>query len=410
MKWMLAALLFCFGAPAAAQDAPAAAPQLVVRESLDPATGAVIGQRIALLVDVLFHGAMPRPPRVSLPDVAGVQALRFETQGTTMRQTIAGEPYVGQRFEFALYARRGGAFEIPPATITLLDQSGGVTGTAQGQAVRFDVSVPPGVDPSTPVVATRELKLSEQWEPNPKGAFKAGDAIVRTITRTAEDVPGLAMRDLAFSAPEGVRVYTDPPEISDRSNRGVVTGRRVDRVTYLFERADRFALPAAAQPWWNLRGGTLRTADAAGATIDVAAHVVSEAPGKDSRAGSNGLALLAVCAVLLMLLVFGPRFLRRRGAWHTAAERTAFAALRGACSEKDPAAIYRAFSSWLGLLPLDKRKAAMKAAPPLDAALFTDGGPGWTIEDSQTLITRLAHTRQSKAAASSPSPLPPLNP
>ncbi len=95
MRGLFAGALFFFLiAQAGAQDAPApaTAPDLVIRQSIDPATGAVIGQHVALLVDVLFRGAMPRPPRVSLPELAGMQALRFETQGTTMRQTIAGEP------------------------------------------------------------------------------------------------------------------------------------------------------------------------------------------------------------------------------------------------------------------------------------------------------------------------------
>ena len=410
MRWMVVALVLflCSGAPAAAQDAPAAAPEVVVRESLDPASGAVIGQRVALLVDVLFRGAMPRPPRVTLPEVAGLQALRFETQGTTMRETIAGQPYVGQRFEFALYARRGGAFEVPPATITLLDPSGEVTGTAQGQAVHFDVLVPPGVDPSTPVVATRDLTLTEQWEPNPKGTFKAGDAIVRTITRTADDVPGLAMRDLAFAAPEGVRVYADPPEISDRSNRGIVTGRRVDRVTYLFERGGRFALPAAAQPWWDLGSGALRNADAAGAVIEVSAPVASQTSG---QAQSPGLALAATCAALLILLAFGPRILlHRRSANDTESEDEAFAALRRACSSEDATAIYRAFSLWRPLLPPDEKTTAMKAAAPLDAALFKGGSPGWTIKDSRTLISRLTTLRRPQSSGGHTSPLPPLNP
>ena len=410
MRWILAALvlLLCSGAPAVAQDAPTAAPDVVVRESLDPASGAVIGQRVALLVDVLFRDAMPRPPRVTLPEVAGVQALRFETQGTTMRETIAGEPYVGQRFEFALYARRGGAFEIPPATITLLKPGGDVTGSAQGQAVRFDVLVPPGVDPSAPVVATRELTLSEQWEPDPKRAFKAGGAIVRTITRTAEDVPGLAMRDLTFAAPEGVRAYTDQPEISDRSNRGIVTGRRVDRVTYLFERGGRFALPAVAQPWWDLGGGTLRIADAAGAAIEVSAP----APGQtSSQAESRGLAVAGAGAALLILLAFGPRFLlHRRSADDAESEDEAFAALRRVCSGANPEAIYRAFSLWRPLLPPDEQTAAMKAAAPLDAALFKGGNAGWSIKDSRTFITRLTPLRRSQPASGRTSPLPPLNP
>src|SRR5262249_62240864 len=99
--------------PLAAQERPAA--DVVVRQSVEPASSAVIGQRVALYVDVLFRGEMLRPPRVSLPDMPGLQAFRFETQATTMSETIRGGTYVGQRSEFALYPRRGGAFDMPPA-------------------------------------------------------------------------------------------------------------------------------------------------------------------------------------------------------------------------------------------------------------------------------------------------------
>ena len=225
IRILLAMLLVCLGTPLCAQERPTS---VLVRETLDPAKGAVIGQHVALRVDVLFPGDMPHPPRVTLSDVTGVQIMRFETQATTLGETIDGNAYVGQRFEFAIYARRGGRLEIPPAKVALLDRQGDVVGNVVGQAVSLRLTVPPGVDASEPVVATHALTLEQQWAPAPRSTFKAGDAIVRSITRTAQDVPGLAMRDLAFPVPEGARAYIDPPDISDRENRGIVTGRRVD--------------------------------------------------------------------------------------------------------------------------------------------------------------------------------------
>ena len=79
-----------------------------MRTNVKPEKGAVVGQRVALHVDVLFAGEMTRPPRVVVPETAGAQILRFESQATTMSDRIDGVAYIGQRFEFALYARRGG--------------------------------------------------------------------------------------------------------------------------------------------------------------------------------------------------------------------------------------------------------------------------------------------------------------
>lgn len=421
MKTRLLAIAVLLGvcAPLAAQDAPPpagtgvaapvpVAPAVVVRQSLDPATEAVIGQHVALRVDVLFRDEIPRPPRVSLPDVPGLQVLRFETQATTMRETIDGATYVGQRFEFALYPRRGGTFEIPAASVALMDRQGDPAGTAAGQSVPLAVRVPPGVDASGPVVATRRLTLSEQWDPPPKGSFNAGDAIVRTITRTAEDVPGLAMRDLAFPAPQGVRAYVDPPDVADRSNRGIVTGRRLDRVTYVLERGGQFDLPAVEQPWWDLGESTLRFARAPGATIEVTA-AASEAVGGGARRRPVWIAVaIAVLGALAYWLLR-----RRHAATPSAArvERDAFTALRQACASADARTAYDAFVRWRRVLDPVRGMAAGAIQAPLDAALFGGAAPSWGTEQSGALLERAANLRRARGPeAVDEGPLPPLNP
>ena len=195
MKALLARLILVAAALAGAQNAAFAAPDVVVRESADPAKGAVTGQRVAIYVDVLFRDLMAHPPRVEIPDVTGAQIFRFETQGSTMRETIDAASYVGQRFEFAFYARRAGDFTVPPAEVTLLDREGAATGNAKGAALTIGVATPPGVIASEPIVATESMKLEQSWSPDPKGPHKPGDAIVRTLIRTAEDVPALAFAD-----------------------------------------------------------------------------------------------------------------------------------------------------------------------------------------------------------------------
>lgn len=408
-RLLLALVLLSLPVPLAAQDSPVAANALavVVRQSADPRTGAVIGQRVALYVDVLFREAMPRPPRVSLPDVPGLQTFRFETQGLTERETIAGADYVGQRFEFALYARRGGGFEIPPAAVTLLDRQGVETGKTQGQLVHLEVTIPPGVESSQPVVATRHFTLVEQWAPGPKGPLKAGDAIVRTITRTADGVPGLAMRDLVFAAPEGIRTYADPPDIDDHSDRGVVTGRRVDRVTYVFEHGGRFVLPAVTQPWWDLAAGALKAGDAAGATVDVSAAPVPETMGKAAAPGT--LALVVAGAVLLVALAL-VYVLHRRRRDGGDAEQEAFASLRQTCATADAAATYRAFAHWRRFLAPAGRGAATQAAAPLDAVLFAGKPSTWSAKDSTEFIEKLIDIRRLRPTNTSNISLPPLNP
>jgi len=421
-------LLFtlAFAAPPAFGEQ--AGPDVVVRTTVKPESGAVIGQHVALLVDVLFRGEMPRPPRVTIPDMPGAQVFRFETQATTMSDTLDGESYTGQRFEFAVYPRRGGELAVPPAIVTLLDKAGDETGSAKGEAVRAQISVPAKVDPSQPVIATSKLTLDEQWAPNPNTAFKAGDALVRTVTRTAEDVPSLAMRDLAFTAPEGVRVYRDAPQSEDKIDRGMLTGRRVDRATYVFETAGTFQLPAVSQPWWDLDESRLQTAAAKGISASASPATAVSRKGTSPwdaiywREPSNWLKvfiLLAGTAVALWGIARGARWswaawAEHRRRWHQS-EACAFDDLIAVCRNGDVPAIYRAFALWRSRLTAAAAASAAPLAIDLEGELFgtRDGAAKWLPDRSQFLVQTLRAARPAllgPAKRAAKSALPPLNP
>ena len=401
MKALLALLVLLLSVPAMAQTEG-----VVVRTTVKPEQGAVLGQHVRVFVDVLFPGEMPRPPKVSLADMSGAQIVRYETQATTMADTIDGKTYAGQRFEFALYPRRGGRLTVPAPSVTILNSSGDTAGQLRGRPVEVQIAVPPGVDPTQPVVAAASFTLDEQWQPMPSSAFKAGDAIVRTIIRVAADVPGMAMLDLAFAAPQGVRVYVDPPQSADQVSRGVITGRRVDRVTYVFETGGSFVIPEVAQPWWDLSANRLRRAVGGGATIAVASAPRVASPA--DRIEYGVFAAVTALGVVSLVLWGWPRVrgwrADRRARW-LASEEKAFHDLRAACRKDGPEAAYRAFATWRQRLPRPADAAPL--AEEIEAALFA-GGP-WSLDRASAFAgkaeaLRHATVRQERAI------LPPLNP
>jgi hypothetical protein len=420
--------LLLLAASAQAQETPSAnspAPAgPIVRTTLDPREGAVVGQHMALYVDVLFPGDMPRPPRVAIPDMPGAQVMRFESQATTIRDTIDGTAYVGQRFEFAVFPRRKGPLAIPPAAITLLDRAGDVTGQAAGQPVQETIVAPEGIDANAVVVATEKLTLEQIWKPDPAGPFHPGDALVRTITRTATDIPALAMRDLAFPAPAGVRVYVDAPVSQDQSNRGTITGKRIDRATYVFEKAGTFDLPAVDQLWWNLADKQVEKATGKAATVLVKAGPTPATAPADGATASTpvrpavGATIAAVMILAILLLAIFWRRARARVASRRAAralsEPVAFDALARACGNGDAATIYRALTNWRSRLP--SSWPTPPDARPLEAALFSvdaGGQPTWSRAKAHELLTRLRRFRHdcvSQSPRSAQPSLPPLNP
>jgi hypothetical protein len=394
---------------------PAAAQEILVRTSVQPEGPVKLGQPVQLLVDVLFPDDMPHPARVTAPHVAGAQVFRFESQGTTMRERSGGTAYIGQRFEFDIYPRRAGTRAIPPVRVTLLDRAGDPVGERTGPAQSIQAVVPPGLDPSGPIVASTAVTLHETWLPE-AGSFHVGDAVTRVLNRSAAGVPGLALAALAFPAPPGVRAYVDAPTINDQVERGEVTGRRTDRVTYVFEQPGSFVLPAVVQPWWDLKTGAAHTLTGAARHVTVAAAPASASA---SNARSPFLippaAWIAAClaAVLLSLFLARHRIATRWSRWRAAyadSERAAFRALRHATRGADPVLTYRAWQHWNAARPDRVMTPALAAAVgALERSLFSQGIP-WNSAGARQLLVA------ARAAGARPRgrrhvvPLPPLNP
>jgi hypothetical protein len=405
-----------------------------VRVTVDPAEGVVIGQRIHLFVDVLFPDDMPHPPKVATPEIPGAQVFRFESQATNLSDRIDGRSYVGQRFEFAIYPRRGGSLAVPPVAVALMTRAGNPTGEVRSDPVNVTVTVPPGIDQSQPVVASTEVSATEQWAPDPTGAVTVGDAVKRVVVRTATDVPGLALAALDASAREGVRVYADPPDISDSTDRGDVIGRRTDRVTYVFEKPGTYRLPDIAQTWWDLDDGKVKLSSQPGRDVVVRAGPAAVAAAGPQPAGpvrpwlwAAGV-MLALLGAVMFGLLSGPVFVRYWHRWRksrTASELFAFRILRRISRSGDAASTYQALAVWRARLPpppstvhtnrLPDRSDAARLVDLLEQTLFSDTPTAWSREQGRQMADTLPAMRRSLLstrvnAVSSTEALPPLNP
>lgn len=412
------ALALLFASALASAQAPGDRP--LVRTRLDPAEGVVIGQPVRLGVEVLFPGDMPHPPVVSLPEARGAQIMRFETQAVTVRDRIDGQDYIGQSFEFILFPRRGGEIDIPAPHVTLLGRSGDPAGTAEGQATRLGVSVPAGIDPSGPVLVADAVSVTQSWSPDPGTApLKAGAAMTRVIRRQADGVPALGMAEFQFAAPEGVRVYVDPPAIDDRTNRGSVVGHRSDTVTYVFEKAGSYTLPALVQPWWSLADRQPRREELPGVTVTVvAAAEAASSPDRAWRSGwlIAGLAILALAGIGVLTAGRLTALRRKMIANLRASETFARRQLQAAARSGSAGATYRAFSRWREHLApgeavrLRRDAALAPLLAGLEQRLFGDGR-AWGREEGAALARAVGRWRSRRP--DSPArirPLPPLNP
>ena len=124
------------------------AEDIVFRTSVTP-EDAWVGQQILLQVDVLAKDGWAQLKKISETEVQGAYMLRLETQGTRLSETIDGDSYTGQRYEFMLFTQRDGNFVVPSMPVDVeVRQYGAGDGSKLSRmslpVVEFATRTPPG--------------------------------------------------------------------------------------------------------------------------------------------------------------------------------------------------------------------------------------------------------------------------
>jgi len=171
----------------------------------------------------------------------------------------------------------------------------------------------------------------------------------------------MAFAPIPVADVSGIAAYPKAPDVDDRHNRGLLTGTRVDSVTYVLEQTGEFEIPEVQLYWWDPRSEQLstETIPALSLTVDANPLLQSEqdatvAPAQSARKYSKQLIALAltVIAVLVASATFGSkyrRWLTARRAEKQHSEPVRFKNLLRACSSNDPARVYNEHYRWLAV-------------------------------------------------------------
>ena len=323
-----------------------------------------VGQRVKLQVDVLARDGWAQIKGVREFEVDGAYVIRLETQGTRLSESVSGQEYSGQRYELSLFPQRGGRITVPAVPV---DVEVGGWGAQRGTSLQrlntpvvdFQVMVPPGAENLQTLISTTELNARQQWVPETQG-FKIGDAVKRTIELSGADISGMAFRPLEPPAMKGVGIYPGEPSVVDVYDRGSLSGKRTETITYVFEDAGAFELPEIDIAWWDVGQKKLNKIVLPALAVEIAAapgdatEPTTAAASEDGRRMKpSGRQLLLMAALLLLAgLVW-----RTRGSvksrWQARQERRGrsekryFRRLAGACRENDPKEAYRRLLAWL---------------------------------------------------------------
>ena len=300
----LALFVFLAASPAYASE------EVVVRLTVDQESPWV-GQRVVLSLDVLGRDGWAKLDGDYRPKVGGAYVLPADTQSTRLDETIEGHSYSGQRYDLSVFAQRAGRIEIPETGLAVVVRVFGSDGTEKSfkqmaPSVRLMARLPAGVEDADTLVTSPRFNIEQSWgalsEP-----IQAGDVIDRRVVSTVDNASGMAIPPVPQNEVPGARVYFEEPILDDRRDRGRLTGKRSERISYVFESAGRIRLPDLLYQWWNPETESLRTILLEGKEVEVVSRAGVAAAVDDSFRSVALWWIGGAVGLMLVGLVIMPR-------------------------------------------------------------------------------------------------------
>jgi hypothetical protein len=267
MKHAVLLILLAFAVDAA--DDPLAR----VKVELSPKDVARVGQRVTLAITLFTPDLFAGVPSFALPPIPGAVVLSPVGSPVIGSETIGDLTFTTQRHEFRVYAQRAGVVRIPAFAIQFESNSGfgqpTITRHVTTDLVSFAAKTPPGADGLGSVIAAHNLKVTDLWQPEPRTP-KVGDAFVRTLTVTGDDVPGMLFPSFRLDAVDGLAAYPKEPAVSDHIERGALKGQLTETITYVCEDEGTATIPERTLTWYDLDANELKTAKVPGQKFTIA--------------------------------------------------------------------------------------------------------------------------------------------
>jgi hypothetical protein len=147
-----------------------------------------------------------------------------------------------------------GKYTVPSAkvevTYAMPDGKPSAPAILASPPIQFEARLPAGAEGAKYFLTAKNFHISQSLDRKLED-LKVGDSIIRTVNMTAEDTVGMTLPPLSFEAPEGIRLYTGVPKISEKAERGRIEATRTETTTYLLEKEGRYKLPEIVILWWD---------------------------------------------------------------------------------------------------------------------------------------------------------------
>ena len=262
-KWMLLVTML-FSAWLAASDEALQQQlnngELQINSWVEPADAAV-SQQVELIIEVATQRWFAGGTTIGNVEIDGVVVLKREKFATNSSRRENGQSIAVQNWTITLYPQRAGNYIVPPVplTVTVAAASGeSIRGTVYTEPQSFSASVPTSMQALSGWVAATELNVDGSWS-GPLDSLQVGDALTRIVSINAEDTAAMMLPPIVIPEYEGASVYRELPEVIDKVNRGSYLASRYEQLTYVFEQAGSYIIPAIEYHWWDVPNQQLQT-------------------------------------------------------------------------------------------------------------------------------------------------------
>ncbi|MAC33653.1 MAG: hypothetical protein CME38_08630 [Haliea sp.] len=224
----------------------------------------------------------------SLSELKLDRAFAVPLEQRSFQRTLDGRPWLVHEVRFAIFPERSGELQIPPQTFTARESRtrrsginfglGGRQLQRRSQPLTLQVEPRPAAFPQDATwLPARALSLEQSWSADPD-TLQVGDSLTRNLSLRAEGLQGAQLPPIDFQAPEGLRYYTDQPQIEDSENPGGVVGLRQDSAALVASEPGDYTLPAIRVPWWDTTEDRVRYAEIPAQRITVLPGSIDASP------------------------------------------------------------------------------------------------------------------------------------
>lgn len=312
------------------------------------------GQQVTLNLDLRTTGFSFSNSHFNLPEVNRAFLMQTDTTTIKLTEKIDGKDWQVVRYPLALYPQAAGPLEIPSINVRFTTSAGfGSEAKAfefQTEVMQLTVKLPPGAKPGDLVVTTASFDLEHSWMPV-TGATKTGDAVTLTVNRQAGDISAMLLPPLPVFRAEGLSAYPKTPDIRDKTDRGDLTGERVDSITWVVEKPGTYDIPGIRFQWWDPDRQELKQQLVPGLSLEIlpssTAATTAGAAGNDDKTSNNLPLILILTLAGIFTIALWLRFGRKADDHQPDNEKSTFARLQLACKNNQATQAHAAIHDWI---------------------------------------------------------------